>query len=138
MVVRKTTTSEDSTTSEAPCGSLDVEVLPPPGAFSNGKTTAGARVAPSAAAENERLEEGSRVELASLLRDLGLNGQKSICMGRTPDGKRWLIAMPGGRRVNMKMSNITPAGDLDAEVVQRGNGCSSTEGNGRSTEQSND
>ena len=40
-------------------------------------------------------------------------------MGRAPDGERWLIAMPGGRRVNVKMSNIKPAGDLDAEVAQR-------------------
>ena len=36
-----------------------------------------------------------------------------------PDGERWLIALPGGRRVNVKMSNIKPAGDLDTEIVQR-------------------
>ena len=40
-------------------------------------------------------------------------------MGRAPDGERWLIALLGGRRVNVKMSNIKPAGDLDTEVVQR-------------------
>ena len=40
-------------------------------------------------------------------------------MGRAPDGERWLIALPGGRRVNVKMSNIKPAGDLDTEIVQR-------------------
>ena len=36
-------------------------------------------------------------------------------MGRAPDGEGLLIAMPGGRRVNVKMSNIKPA----TEVVQR-------------------
>ena len=76
----KTTISEESPTSEAPLYRLDVEVLPPPGEFSNDKTAAGARVAPIAA-EDERLEEGSRVELASLVRDMGT-------------------------RVNAKMSNI--------------------------------
>ena len=40
-------------------------------------------------------------------------------MGRAADEERWLIALPEGRRVNVKMSNIKPAGDLDAEVVQR-------------------
>ena len=40
-------------------------------------------------------------------------------MGRAPDGERWLIALPGGKRVNVKMSNIKPAGDLDTEIVQR-------------------
>ena len=89
------------------------------GESSNGKTAAGARVA-SIAADDERLGEGSRVELAALVRDMGLNGQRGICMGRAPDGERWLIALPGGRRVKVTMSNIeTCAGDLDAEVVQR-------------------
>ena len=36
-----------------------------------------------------------------------------------PIGERWLIALPTGRRVNAKMSNIKLAGDLDAEVVRR-------------------
>ena len=40
-------------------------------------------------------------------------------MGRAPDGERWLIALPGGKRVNVKMSNIKPAGDLDTEIVER-------------------
>ena len=40
-------------------------------------------------------------------------------MGRAPDGERWLIALPGGKRVNVKMSNIKPDGDLDTEIVQR-------------------
>ena len=40
-------------------------------------------------------------------------------MGRAPDGERWLIALPGGRRVNVKMSHIKPTGDLDTEIVQR-------------------
>ena len=40
-------------------------------------------------------------------------------MGRGPDEERWLIALPGGRRVNVKMSKIKLAGDLGAEVVQR-------------------
>ena len=101
----ETKISEDSPTSESPLYSLDVEVLPPPGVSSNGKTTVGARVAPIAA-EDEQLEEGSIVELAGLVRPMGLNGQRGICMGRAPDGERWLIAMPGGRRVNVKMSNI--------------------------------
>ena len=39
-------------------------------------------------------------------------------MGRALDGKRWQIAMIGGRRVHVKMSNIKLAGALDAEVVQ--------------------
>ena len=74
--------------------------------FANGKSAVGARVAPIAA-DDERLEEGSRVELAG------------ICMGRAADGERCLIALLGGTRVNVKMSNIKLAGDLDAEVVQR-------------------
>ena len=49
---------------------------------------------------------------------VGLNGKRGICMGRAPDGERLLIALPGGRRVNVKMSN-KPAGDLDTEIVQR-------------------
>ena len=65
------------------------------------------------------MEEGSRVELAGLVRDIGLNCKRGICMGRASDGERWLIALLGGRRVNMKMSNIKPAGDLDMENVQR-------------------
>ena len=96
--------------SEAPLCSLDVGVPPPPGEFSNGKTAAGARV-PPIAAENERLEEGSRVELEGPVRDMNLTGQRT-------DGER-LIAMPGSRRVNVKMSDISPAGDPDADVVQR-------------------
>ena len=59
------------------------------------------------------------MELAGLVRDSGLNGQRGIYMGRAPDGEIWLIAMPGGRRVNVKMSNIKPVRELDAEVVQR-------------------
>ena len=127
----KTTVSEDSPASEAPLYS------PPPGEFSDGKTAVGARVAPIAA-EDERLEEGSRVELAGLVRDMGLNGQRGICMGRAPDGERWLIALPGGRRVNVETSNIKPAGDLDEEVVQREATSGSTEGAGRSTKQGHD
>ena len=50
-------------------------------------------------------------------------------------GEIWLIALPGGRRVNVKMSNIKPAGDLDAEVVNRRG---STDRAGSSTEQSHD
>ena len=38
-------------------------------------------------------------------------------MCRAPDGERWLIAMSAGRRVNVKMSNIKPARDVNAEVV---------------------
>ena len=82
----KTTVSEDGPASEAPLYSLDVEVLPPPGEFSNGKTTVGAWVAPIAS-EDERLEEGSRVVLAGLVRDMGLQGQRGICVGRAPDGE---------------------------------------------------
>ena len=114
----KTTISEDSPTSEAPLYSLDVEVLPPPGEICESKSTASARIAPIAM-DDERVEEGSRVELAGLVRDVGLNGKRGICMGRTPEGERWLIALLGGRRVNVKMSNIKPAGDLDTETVQR-------------------
>ena len=40
-------------------------------------------------------------------------------MGLAPGVERWLIALPGGRPVNVKVSNIKPAGDLDAAVVQR-------------------
>ena len=114
----KTTISEDSPTSEAPLYSLDVEVLPPPGEICESRSAASARIAPIAM-DDERVEEGSRVELAGLVRDVGLNGKRGICMGRAPDGERWLIALPGGRRVNVKMSNIKPAGDLDTEIVQR-------------------
>ena len=116
--VLKTTISEDSPTSEAPLYSLDVEVLPPPGEICESRSTASARIA-SIAMDDERVEEGSRVELAGLVRDVGLNGKRGICMGRAPDGERWLIALPGGRRVNAKTSNIKPAGDLDTEIVQR-------------------
>ena len=133
-----TTISEDSPTSDGPLYSLDVEVLPPPGEFSSGRTAVGARVAPSAA-EDERLEDGSRLELAGLVRDMVLNGQRGICMGRAPDGERWQIALPGGRRVNVKMSNIKPAGDLDAKVVQReATSAVSVKIAGRSTKQSHD
>ena len=114
----KTTISEDSPTSEAPLYSLDVEVLLPPRGICESRSTAGARIAPIAM-NDERVEEGSRVELAGLVRNVGLNGRRGICMGRAPDGERWLIALPGGRRVNVKMSNIKPAGDLDTEIVQR-------------------
>ena len=114
----RTTISEDSPTSEAPLYSLDVEVLPPPGESCESRSTASARIAP-VAMDDERVEEGSRVELAGLVRDVGLNGRRGICMGRAPDGVRWLIALAGGRRVNVKMSNIIPAGDLDTEIVQR-------------------
>ena len=92
----KTTISEDSPTSEALLYSLDVEVLPPPGETCESKTAAGARIAPIAVDE-ERVEEGSRAELAGLVRDIGLNGKRGICMGRAPDGERCLLALPGGR-----------------------------------------
>ena len=93
----RTTISENSPTSEAPLHSLDVEVLPPPGESCESRPTASARIAPIAM-DDKRVEEGSRVELAGLVRDVGLNGRKGICMGRAPDGERWLIALPGGRR----------------------------------------
>ena len=36
------------------------------------------------------------------------------------EASAWVvIALPGGRRVNVKMSNIKPAGDLDTEIVLR-------------------
>ena len=114
----KTTISEDSPPSEAPLYSLDVEVLLPPGETFESKPAAGARIAPIAVDE-ERVEEGSRVELAGLVRDIGLNGKRGICMVRAPDGEGWLIALAGSRRVNVKMSNIKPVGDLDTEIVQR-------------------
>ena len=109
----KTTISEDSPKSEAPLYSLDVEVLPPLGETCKSKPVAGARIAPIA------VDEGSRVDLAGLVRDIGLNGKRGICMGRAFDGERWLIALPGGRRVNVKMSKTKPAGNLDTEIVQR-------------------
>ena len=132
----ETTISEDGPTSDA----YSAEVRPPPGEFSNGRTAVGARVAPIAA-EDERLEEGSRVGLAGLVRDMGLNGQRGICMGRAPEGERWLIALPGGRRVNVKMSNIKPAGDLMRKLCrerERSNKRGSTERDGRSTLESHD
>ena len=118
----KTTISEDTETSDAPLYSLDVEMLPPQGEICESRSTASARIAPIVM-NDERVEEGSRVELA----DMELNGQRGICMGRAPDGKRWLSALPGGRPVNVKMSNMQPVGDLDAEAVQRGNESGSTE-----------
>ena len=60
--------------------------------------------------DDERVEEGSRVELDGLVRDVGRNalGRKGICMGRAPDGERWLIALTGGKRVNVKIgANIS-------------------------------
>ena len=83
---QRTTIREDSPTSEAPLYSLDVEVLPPPGERDTGTSSAGARVAPISATESEQLEEGSKVELAGLVRDSGLNGMKDICVGRR---ERW-------------------------------------------------
>ena len=56
--------------------------------------------------DDERVEEGSRVELVGLVRDVGLNGRKGICMGRAPDGEGW-------------MSNIKRVGDMDTDFVQR-------------------
>ena len=76
---QQTPIKEDSPTSEAPLHSLDVEVLP----LGEDKSTVGARVAPIAAAECEQLEEGSKVEMAGLVQDLGLNGQNGICLGLT-------------------------------------------------------
>ena len=114
----KTAISEDSATSGAPLHTLDVEVSPPPGELSNGNTAVGPRVAPITAGD-VRLEKGSRVELAGLVQDMGLNGQRGVCMGAAPIGERWLIALLGGRRVNMKLWDIKPAGGPDAEVVQR-------------------
>ena len=116
---QQTTIKEERPTSEAPLYSLDVEVLPPLGALGDGKSTVGARVAPIAAAECEQLEEGSKVEMAGLVQDLGLNGQKGICLGRATDVERWLVALLGGRRANVNMSIVKTSGDLDAEVVQR-------------------
>ena len=110
----KTTISEDSPTSEAPLYSLDVEVLPPPGEVCESRSTASARIALI-------VMNDERVEVAGFVRDRG------ICMGRAPDGERRLIALPGGRRVNVKMSNIKPAGELDTEIVQRRHECSSIE-----------
>ena len=66
----RTTIREDSPTSEAPLYSLDVEVLPAPGERDTGTSSVGARVAQIAAAESEQLEEGSKVELAGLVRAL--------------------------------------------------------------------
>ena len=114
----RTTISEDSPTSEAPLYSVDVEVLLPPGESCESRSTASARIAPNVM-NYERLEEGSEIELAGRVRDVGLNGNRGICIGRAPDGERCLIALPGGRRVNVKMSNIKPSGDLDTKTVQR-------------------
>ena len=116
---QKTTIKEDDPASEAPLYSLDVDVLPPLGAFGDGNSRVGARVAPVAAAECEQLEEGSKVEMAGLVQDVGPNGQKCICLGRAVDVDRWLVALLGGKRVNVKMSIIKPSGDLDSEVVKR-------------------
>ena len=93
----RTTISEDSPMSEAPLYSFDVEVLPPPGESCESRPTASSRIAPTAK-DDERVEEGSRVELAGLVRDVGLNGRKGICMGRAPDGERWLIAFVARRQ----------------------------------------
>ena len=117
----KTTISEDSPTSEAPLCSLDLEVLPPLRDTCKSKPAPGARVAPIAADE-ERVEESSRVELAGLVRDIGLNGKRGICMGRAPDGEGLLTALPGGRRINVKMSNIKPAADLNTLKLSRERG----------------
>ena len=70
----RTTISEDIPTSEALLYSLDVEVLPPPGESCESRSTASARIAPISM-DDERVEEGSRVELAGLVRDVGLNGK---------------------------------------------------------------
>ena len=82
----QTTIIEDSPTSEAPLYSLDFEVLPPLGETCESKPAAGARIAPIVVDE-ERVEEGSRVELAGLVRDIGLNVKRGICMARTPTEK---------------------------------------------------
>ena len=63
----RTKISEDSPTSEAPLYSL--EVLLPPGESCESRPTASARIAPIAM-DDERVEEGSRVELAGLVRDV--------------------------------------------------------------------
>ena len=60
--------------------------------LSDGKTAVGARVPRAIAAEGERLEAGNRVELARLMQDMGLNGQRSICVGPAPDGESVLDA----------------------------------------------
>ena len=93
----KTTISEDSPTSEAPLYSLDVEVLPPPGEICESRSAASARIAPIAM-DDERVEEGSRVELAGLVRDVGLNGKRGICMGRAPDGEKMADCVAGRQK----------------------------------------
>ena len=68
------------------CTVFDVEVVPPPGEVGNGTYPVDARVAPVAAAESEQLEEGSKVELAGLVRDLSLDGIKGIALLTERDG----------------------------------------------------
>ena len=58
------------------------------------------------------------MELAGLVRDVGLHGQRGICMGRALDGKRWLIATLGEQTSQREdVGNQTCR--RPAEVVQR-------------------
>ena len=45
--------------------------------------------------DDEQVEEGSRVELAGLVRDVELNGKRGICRGRAPDGEKMADCVAG-------------------------------------------
>ena len=82
----KTTISKDSPTSEAPLCSHDVEVSPPPGEFSKGKTAVGARVAPIAVEDEPRQQRGfgrSRARHGSEWSKRHRHGSRSL--GRVAD-----------------------------------------------------
>ena len=96
--------SKDSPTSDAPVCSLDVEVLPPENfPMAELQLVRGSLPSPLMRSDWRKAAE---VIWRDLWETLGLNGQRGICMGRAPEGERWLIALPGGRRVNVQMSNI--------------------------------
>ena len=115
----KTTISEDSPTSEAALYSFDVEVLPPPGEICESRSTANARIAPIAM-DDERVEEGSRVELTGFVRDWSEREKRHLHGSCSRWRKMADCVARRQKRVNVKMSNLKLAGDLDTEIVQRG------------------
>ena len=88
-----------------------VEVLPLPEEYSNGKTAARCGDRTNGGRKHSGIDRSGARH--------GSEWSKGICMGSGLDGDRRLIAMPGGRRVNVNISNIKPAGDLVVEVVKR-------------------
>ena len=123
---QKTTISEDNTTSKPPLYSLDVAVLPPPWRILQWRNRS------SCEGRSHRCGErtiGGRSQ-SGIGRSRAIHGSEWLSARvALLHGERWLIAMPGGRRVNVKMSNIKRRLGCGS-FSERGNDCGSTERSG--------